>query len=169
MKSIILLLGLEMSRSSTARIEQRVRKKIEDGEFYEAHQMYRTIFSRQKLVEYMVQFLEVSIFENTNAFFRQNKFLSNALRIAFEGACQLFDVKENGSAGDLCLLYCSGLDEISEGEEYEKLCSKIHEQVQKLHYYTLTHLDIDQPERDQFEKVKRFVCYVLYKFYHSSI
>jgi len=120
----------EMSRSSTARIEQRVRKKIEDGEFYEAHQMYRTIFSRQK----------------------QNKFLSNALRIAFEGACQLFDVKENGSAGDLCLLYCSGLDEIAEGEEYEKLCSKIHEQVQKLHYYTLTHLDIDQPERDQFEK-----------------
>ena len=71
-------------------------------------------------------------------------------------------MKENGSAGDLCLLYCSGLDEISEGEEYEKLCSKIHEQVQKLHYYTLTHLDIDQPERDQFEKVKRFVSYVLY-------
>lgn len=53
----------------------------------------------------------------------------------------------------MCLLYCSGLDEIAEGEEYEKLCSKIHEQVQKLHYYTLTHLDIDQPERDQFEKV----------------
>ena len=41
-----------MSRSSTARIEQRVRKKIEDGEFYEAHQMYRTIFSRQKYVTY---------------------------------------------------------------------------------------------------------------------
>ena len=40
-----------MSRSSTARIEQRVRKKIEDGEFYEAHQMYRTIFSRQKYVK----------------------------------------------------------------------------------------------------------------------
>ena len=58
-----------MSRSSTARIEQRVRKKIEDGEFYEAHQMYRTIFSRQKLVKYMEEFLEVSIFENTNAFF----------------------------------------------------------------------------------------------------
>ena len=53
----------------------------------------------------------------------------------------------------MCLLYCSGLDEIAEGEEYEKLCSKVHEQVQKLHYYTLTHLDIDQPERDQFEKV----------------
>ena len=64
MKSIILLLGLEMSRSSTARIEQRVRKKIEDGEFYEAHQMYRTIFSRQKLVE---QFSEMSIFENIYA------------------------------------------------------------------------------------------------------
>ena len=49
-----------MSRSSTARIEQRVRKKIEDGEFYEAHQMYRTIFSRQKYVNRL--FLEMIVF-----------------------------------------------------------------------------------------------------------
>ena len=39
-----------MSRSGTARIENRVKQKIKDGEYYEAHQMYRTIYARQKWV-----------------------------------------------------------------------------------------------------------------------
>ena len=66
---------------------------------------------------------------------------------------QLFEAGENGSGGDLCLLYCNGLDEIESGEEYEQMVKTIHEQVAKLHMLTLTNLPQDQPERDQFEKV----------------
>ena len=46
----LIAINSDMSRSGTARIENRVKQKIKDGEFYEAHQMYRTIFSRQKWV-----------------------------------------------------------------------------------------------------------------------
>jgi len=120
----------DMSRSGTARIENRVKQKIKDGEFYEAHQMYRTIFSRQK----------------------QNKHLANALRIVHDGAVELFNAGESGSAGDLCILYCSGLDEMKNAEEYAKLAPTLHQQSQRMHMLTLQHLHVDQPERDQFEK-----------------
>ena len=85
--------------------------------------------------------------------FRQNKQLANALRIVHDGALELFNVGEHGSAGDLCILYCSGLDEMECGEMYEKMAPTLHQQCQRLHMKTLQKLDIDQPERDQFEKV----------------
>lgn len=85
--------------------------------------------------------------------FRQNKQLANALRIVHDGAIELFNVGEHGSAGDLCILYCSGLDEMECGEMYEKMAPTLHQQCQRLHMKTLQKLDIDQPERDQFEKV----------------
>ena len=36
---------------------------------------------------------------------------------------------------------------------YEKMAPTLHQQCQRLHMKTLQKLDIDQPERDQFEKV----------------
>ena len=53
----------------------------------------------------------------------------------------------------MCLLYCSGLDEIQTETQYEEMVTTIHDQVSRLHMLTLTHLPYDQPERDQFEKV----------------
>ena len=38
-------------------------------------------------------------------------------------------------------------------DESETLEEKNVEQIQRLHLLTITHLDEDQPERDQFEKV----------------
>jgi len=38
-----------MSRgANTDKIEKRLKSKIKSGEYYEAHQIVRTIFSRQK-------------------------------------------------------------------------------------------------------------------------
>ena len=78
-----------------------------------------------------------------------------------DGAIELFNAGESGSAGDLCILYCSGLDEIGSRDEYEKLAPVLHQQCQRMHMLTLQKLDIDQPERDQFEKVnlRSFVNY----------
>ena len=75
------------------------------------------------------------------------------MRIVHDGAIELFNVGETGSAGDLCILYCSGLDEMNNQAEYEKLAPTLHQQSQRMHMLTLQHLAIDQPERDQFEKV----------------
>ena len=37
-----------MSRGGTEKIEKRLKSKIKSGEYYEAHQIVRTIFARQK-------------------------------------------------------------------------------------------------------------------------
>ena len=79
--------------------------------------------------------------------------MANALRIVHDGAVELFNAGESGSAGDLCILYCSGLDEMKNAEEYAKLAPTLHQQSQRMHMLTLQHLHVDQPERDQFEKV----------------
>ena len=69
----------------------------------------------------------------------------------------------------MCLLYCSGLDEIQPGTQYDEMVTTIHDQVSRLHMLTLTHLPYDQPERDQFEKVD-FILLVEYTAitYHST-
>jgi len=112
-----------MSRG-VSKIEQRLSSKIDNGEFYEAHQMYRTIASRYKT----------------------QKKIQDALRLLFDGAKILYEKGQPGSASDLGLLYCTMLD------ESETLEEKNVEQIQRLHLLTITHLDEDQPERDQFEK-----------------
>lgn len=112
-----------MSRG-VSRIEQRLKSKIEGGEYYEAHQMYRTIASRYKT----------------------NKKIEDALKLTYEGAAILYEKDQPGSASDLGILYCTLLDEM------DKLTDSILAQIESLHLLTIVKLDEDQPERDQFEK-----------------
>jgi len=112
-----------MSRG-VSRIEQRLKSKIDSGDFYEAHQMYRTIASRYKTA----------------------KKIGDALALTHDGAIVLYEKDQNGSASDLGLLFCSMLDEATE------LSSKIIGLIKGLHRRTIEKLDEEQPERDQFEK-----------------
>lgn len=112
-----------MSRG-VSRIEERLSSKIADGEFYEAHQMIRTLASR----------------------YRTSKKHQDALKLITKGALQLYELKQCGSASDLGILYCTILDDV------EKITETNEEQISKIHRATINHLEYEQPERDQFER-----------------
>ena len=139
-----------MSRG-VSRIEQRLKSKIEGGEYYEAHQMYRTIASRYKYVS-VCRTNRLVTFSLPN---RTNKKIEDALKLTYEGAAILYEKDQPGSASDLGILYCTLLDEM------DKLTDSILAQIESLHLLTIVKLDEDQPERDQFEKVFRFHSTVL--------
>ncbi|KAJ8036905.1 Golgi to ER traffic protein 4-like [Holothuria leucospilota] len=69
-------------RGGTGRVLQKLRQSVEEGKYYEAHQMYRTLYFR-----YMAQ--------NKHA---------EAIELLYSGATLLLEHKQYGSGADLSLL-----------------------------------------------------------------
>lgn len=70
------------NRGGTSRVQLKLKKSVEDGKYYEAHQMYRTLYFR-----YMAQ-----------------KKHAEAIELLYSGATLLLEHEQYGSGADLSIL-----------------------------------------------------------------
>lgn len=92
-----------------SRVEKKLKQSLDERNYYEAHQMYRTLYSRYSAQE---RHNEVQI-------------------LMQDGAYLLFSVNENGSAVDLSLLFLDSL-ETSKAQATEKLIDTVGDLHKKI-------------------------------------
>jgi len=106
-----------------ARIQIKLKNSLESGNFYEAHQMYRTLYFR---------------------FSSQSKF-QDAEDLLYDGANELFKYKQMGSGTDLSKLFIEVLGKRDVRTDSEK------ETAFKRIAVLFTHIPRDSPDLDAFK------------------
>ncbi|XP_070580520.1 Golgi to ER traffic protein 4 homolog [Ptychodera flava] len=92
------------SRGGVERVLKKLRVSVEEGNFYEAHQMYRTLYFR-----YMSQ-----------------KKHAEAIELLYSGASLLLKHNQHGSGADLCMLLIEALNNANSTvnkDIIDKICS----------------------------------------------
>uniref|UniRef100_A0A8C9T2X6 Golgi to ER traffic protein 4 homolog n=1 Tax=Scleropages formosus TaxID=113540 RepID=A0A8C9T2X6_SCLFO len=109
------------NRGGVQRVEGKLRASVEKGDYYEAHQMYRTLFFR-----YMSQAKHVE-----------------ARELMYNGALLFFSYNQQNSAADLSMLVLESLEK-SETKVTEEILVKMH----LIKLFSL--MDPNSPERVAF-------------------
>lgn len=102
--------GIVRAGPGAERVLQKLKKSIEDGNYYEAHQMYRTLYFRLKLItkKCMLQNVLISLFLYCQTvmyrYMGQERY-EPLLKLLYDGAMLLFQHQQHSSGADLAKLY----------------------------------------------------------------
>lgn len=97
------------SNRGVARVNAKLKEALETGNYYEAHQMYRTLYFRL-VTDYSNLAMIFCNFGFCHRLLGQKKY-GELEPMLYQGAITLFEANEIGSGTDLSKLYIQVLDE----------------------------------------------------------
>lgn len=114
--------GVARQNRGVARVLAKLNTSLSKGNFYEAHQMYRTLYFR---------------------YVGQQKF-AQVEDLLYEGAVQLFNHKQTASGADLAKLYVQVLEKREDRDKH--VLEEAFQRVARLYSF----IPIDSPDKDAF-------------------